>query len=231
MSTVTEPRTFRRRTFVKGAGAIVVAIGAPRLLDPRAADAAINPAMPSLEVVEHEFPIGVGPAQIDPNQIDSWFAINTDGTVVMKTGKVELGQGTVTATKQLVADELDVAFEKIKHIQSDTWHSVDQGTTSGSQSTSTENGPAGVRQAAAEARAALLALASTNLGVPVSSLTVTDGVVSGGGKQVSYTQLLGGKPFNAPVTGKAVPKPYTAYKVAGTSVPPAAIPPQLSATF
>ena len=79
MSTMTEPRTFSRRTFVKGAGALVVAIGAPRLLDPHAADAAINPVMPSLEVVEHEFPIGVGPAQIDPNQIDSWFAARMTG--------------------------------------------------------------------------------------------------------------------------------------------------------
>jgi len=85
MSTITEPRTYSRRTFVKGAGAIVIAIGAPRLLDPRAADAAINPVMPSLEVIEHEFPIGVGPALIDPAQIDSWLAIGTDGTVVMKT--------------------------------------------------------------------------------------------------------------------------------------------------
>jgi CO/xanthine dehydrogenase Mo-binding subunit len=219
MSTITESRTLSRRTFVKGAGALVVAIGAPRLFDPHAAAAAVNPVMPSLEVVQSEYPIGIGPPLIDPNQIDSWLAVNADGTVVMKTGKVELGQGTVTATKQLVADELDVAFEKIKHIQSDTWHTVDQGTTSGSQSTGTENGPSGVRQAAAEARAALLAMASANLGVPASSLTVTDGVVSGGGKQVSYTQLIGGKQFNLPVTGKAVPKPYTAYKVAGTSVP------------
>jgi CO/xanthine dehydrogenase Mo-binding subunit len=82
MTTMTEPRTYSRRTF--------------------------------------EFPIGVGPALIDSGQIDSWLAIGTDGTVVMKTGKVEFGQGTVTATKQLVADELDVPFEKIKHIQSDT---------------------------------------------------------------------------------------------------------------
>jgi nicotinate dehydrogenase subunit B len=219
MSTITESRTYSRRTFVKGAGALVVAIGVPRLFDPHAANAAVNPLMPSLEVIEHEYPIGVGPALIDPGQIDSWLSVNADGTVVMKTGKVELGQGTVTATKQLVADELDVAFEKIKHIQSDTWHTVDQGTTSGSQSTSTENGPSGVRQAAAEARAALLSMASAKLGVALSGLTVTDGVVSGGGKQVSYAELVGGKLFNLPVTGKAVPKPYTAYKVAGTSVP------------
>jgi nicotinate dehydrogenase subunit B len=227
----TEERTFSRRTFVKGAGALVVAIGAPRLFDPRAAAAAINPNLPPLELTLHEYPIGIGPTTIDPNQIDSWIAINADGTVVMKTGKVELGQGTVTATKQLVADELDVAFEKIKHIQSDTWHTVDQGTTAGSQSTGTENGPSGVRQAAAEARAALLGMASAKLGVPIANLTVSNGVVSGGGQSVSYATLIGGKLFNLAQTGKATPKPYTDYKVVGTSVPRDDIPEKVFGKF
>jgi nicotinate dehydrogenase subunit B len=218
-TTISDTRTFSRRTFVKGAGALVVAIGASRLFDATAAQAALNPDLPSLELDLKEYPLGIGPTTVDPGQIDSWLAINTDGTVVMKTGKVELGQGIVTSTKQLVADELDVPFEKIKHIQADTWHTVDQGTTSGSQSTGTETGPSGVRQAAAEARAVLLSMASAKLGVPVASLTVTDGVVSGGSSKVSYAELVGGKLFSAPVTGKAVPKPFTAYKVVGTSVP------------
>ncbi len=221
--TATEQR-FSRRTFLKGTAALVVAIGAPRLLDPRGALGAINPLMPPLGYLPHEDPVGVGPVSVDPGQIDSWLAILSDGTVVMKTGKVELGQGTVTATKQLVADELDVPFERIKHIQGDTWHTVDQGYTAGSQSTGAETGPSGVRQAAAEARAVLLSLASARLGVPVSALTVADGVVSGGGKSVSYAELVGGKPFGAPVTGKATPKPYTAYKVVGTSVPRDTVP-------
>src|SRR2546430_6604062 len=129
-ATISDPRTFSRRTFFKGAGALVVAIGAPRLFDASAAQAALNPDLPLLELQLHEYPLGIGPTTVDPAQIDSWLAISSDGTVVMKTGKVELGQGIVTATKQLVADELDVPFEKIKHIQSDTWHTVDQGTTS-----------------------------------------------------------------------------------------------------
>ena len=70
----------------------------------------------------------------------------------MKTGKVELGQGTVTATMQLVADELDVPFEPVKYIQSDTWFTPDQGTTAGSQSTGTENGTG--RRAAGRRRGA-----------------------------------------------------------------------------
>src|SRR5689334_6914155 len=113
MTAIAQEKTFSRRTFVKGAGVLIVAIGTPRLLNPKAAFAAVN----------GDFPIG--PTTIDPNQLDSWIAVNQDGTVTMKVGKVELGQGTVTAALQLVADELDVPFDKVKFIQSDTWITPD----------------------------------------------------------------------------------------------------------
>ena len=202
-------RAFSRTTFVKGTGALIVAISVPGLLDATAAVAAVDP-------------VGIGPALIDPNQIDSWIAIGADGTVTLKTGKVELGQGTGTSTMQLVADELDVQMSSIK------------GTTAGSQSTGTENGNAGVRQAAAEARLALLTMASTTLGAPIANLTVTNGVVSVIGnpsQSVSYATLIGGKLFNLAQTGKATPKPYTAYKVVGTSVPRFDIPEKVFGKF
>jgi CO/xanthine dehydrogenase Mo-binding subunit len=224
MTTVAAERAFSRKTFVKGAGALVVAIGVPSLVDPRKARAALSGVDP----------VGIGPASIDPSQIDSWIAIGTDGTVTMKTGKVELGQGTGTSSLQLVADELDVPFSSVNFVQSDTWITPDQGATAGSQSTGTENGPAGIRQAAAEARLALLTMASAKLGAPVSNLTVSNGVVSVVGnpsQSVSYSALLGGGKFNLPITGKAVPKPYTAYKIVGTSVPRVDIPAKVFGTF
>src|ERR1700754_4637413 len=108
-----EPRVDRGR-FVKGVGALIVVLGAPRLLDPRLAQAA----------VADDFPIG--PAAIDPRLIDSWIAVHADGAGTVKTGKVELGQGTGTVALQLVADELDVPVDKIRLVQSDTWHTPDQ---------------------------------------------------------------------------------------------------------
>jgi CO/xanthine dehydrogenase Mo-binding subunit len=216
-TTTPETGTFSRKKFLAGAGMMVVAIGAPRLLDPKSAFAAVNPVS-STEFAYGDYPLGIGPPSIDPGQIDSWIAILADGTVVMKTGKIELGQGTVTAAMQLVADELDVPFSKMRYVQSDTWHTPDQGTTAGSQSTGVQNGNAGVRQAAAEARAALLNMASARLGAPVAGLTVKDGVVSSGSASVSYAELIGGKLFNVRQTGRAVPKPYTAYQIVGTSV-------------
>src|SRR6266545_2430840 len=111
-TTTSERRTLSRKTFLAGGGAMIVAIGVPRLLNPKAAYAAVNP-LSTNKLIYGEYPIGVGPLIVDPAQIDSWIAILSDGTVVMKTGKVELGQGTVTAALQLVADELDVPMSKI----------------------------------------------------------------------------------------------------------------------
>ncbi len=203
------PRLFNRREFLAGTGALVVAIGAPRLLNPKAAFAALD-----------DFPIG--PALVDPQQVDSWLGVQGNGTVIVYSGKVELGTGVSTTAMQLVADELDVPFSKVKVIEGDTWWTVDQGFTAGSQSNKTQYAATGaIRQAAAEARLALLNLASKQLGAPVAQLNVKDGVVSVQGdstKSVSYAQLIGDKRFDLKITGKAVPKTFDQYKVVGTSV-------------
>ena len=158
-----QPR-FSRRAFLTGTGAMVVAIGMPRLLNPKAAFGALD-----------DFPIG--PAFVDPKQLDSWLAVRGDGTVTVFTGKVELGTGVMTTTTQLVADELDVALSSITVVEGDTWQCVDQGFTAGSQSNKTEYAPTGaIRQAAAEARLALLTMASKQLGAAVAQLTVTNGI-------------------------------------------------------
>jgi CO/xanthine dehydrogenase Mo-binding subunit len=223
--TTAQPRRFDRRKFVVGSGAMVVAASAPRLLNPKAALAAST-----------EFPIG--PALVDPGQLDSWLAIKGDGTVVVKTGKEELGQGMATAVAQMVADELDVPLDKIEQIISDTWHTVNQGGTSGSNSSPTQFNlvrdgaqQRGIRKAAANARAALLGMASKELGVPVSTLTVKDGVVSGGGRQTTYAALIGDKTFNLPVSDKVTAKRFQDYKIVGTSVPRVDIPDKVFAKF
>jgi CO/xanthine dehydrogenase Mo-binding subunit len=211
MTTMTsESRSFDRRTFTRGMGAMIVALSVPKLLDPRIATAAVH----------DEFPIG--PALIDTNEIDSWIAVNGDGTVTVKVGKVELGQGQGTVQLALVADELDVPMGRVSLLQSDTWRTPDQGNTAGSQTSPTQFGPNGLRTAAAEARRALLELASQRLGVPVGNLRVSDGIATNAGnpsQRVTYAELIGGRTFNLRRTGTAQPKPYTEYKLIGTSVP------------
>jgi CO/xanthine dehydrogenase Mo-binding subunit len=209
-STTSQSRRFSRRAFLTGTGAMVVAIGTPKLLDPKTAFAALD-----------DFPIG--PALVDPQQIDSWLAVHGDGTVTVYVGKVELGTGVMTTSMQLVADELDVPLSKVTVIEGDTWRTVDQGYTAGSQSNKTQYAATGaLRQAAAEGRLALLNMASEQFGAPVSQLTVADGVVSVQGnaaQSVSYAQLIGDKKFSLAITGKAVPKTFDQYRLVGTSVP------------
>jgi len=179
-------------------------------------------------------------ADADPRELDSWLAIAPDGTVTVYSGKVDLGTGVETALAQIVAEELDVPFNKVHMVSLDTAKAIDQGITAGSR-TIERAGPQ-LRQAAAAAKQELLKLASQRLGSPVESLSVASGVVSAGAKKVSYAQLIGGKKFNAkiPVSGtgwnmKVAPdaraKNFKDYKVVGTSQKRVELPPKMTGEF
>ena len=123
----------------------------------------------------------------------------------MFTGKVELGTGVVTALAQIVAEELDVSFNKVYMDSGDTDKAVDQGVTAAARTV--ERGGVQLRQASAAARQELLKLASAHLDAPVDMLTVTDGVVSVVGspaKKIAYGDLLGGKPFNIKIVAAGI---------------------------
>jgi CO/xanthine dehydrogenase Mo-binding subunit len=213
--------SFSRRTFLKGGGALIVAIGTPlSLASPAAADS--------------PYPF------VDPSQLDSWLSIAQDGTVTVFTGRIDSGQHKQTAFAQIVADELDVPFKAIKMVLGDTSRTVNQGSSTASDGML--NGAKPIRHAAAEARRVLLNLASAKLNVPVASLTVSDGVVSGGGKTVTYADLIGNQRFNTTVrvigTGSstdiaspAVVKDPAQYKWIGKSVPSVTIPYKVTGTW
>ena len=114
----------------------------------------------------------------DPDflQLDSWIVIRADNTATFFVGKTDLGQGTGTAFRQIMSDELDIAYEKTSCVMGSTHNTVDQGGSGGSDALQTDGYP--MRRVAAEARRVLLDMASTRLGVPVSALAVSDGVVS-----------------------------------------------------
>ena len=112
----------------------------------------------------------------DPRSVDTWIAIHADNTATLYFGKCELGQGNTTGLLQIAGEELDLAMSQLSVAQLDTNVTPNQlGTTS---STSIHQGGPPIRAAAAEARQALLALASRRLGVQVGSLTVSGGIVS-----------------------------------------------------
>ena len=132
--------------------------------------------------------------------LDSWIRINADKTVTLLIGKVELGQGIVTAAAQVCADELDIDLARLKIISGDTALVPNEGTTAGSQSMS--GCTVAVRQAAAEARAILVDLAAKKLGVAAGALTVEDGTVKGpNGVQTTYWDVVTGKELNVEASG------------------------------
>jgi CO/xanthine dehydrogenase Mo-binding subunit len=216
-----------RRRLLQGAGGLVIGFSLPAYLFAGSADAAETAiGSPDADVI--------GPLTIQPKWIDSWIEIGSDGRITLLTGKVELGTGVETATVQLVADELDVDPDTIDVVQADTWRTVDQSYTSGSQSMITEWGTGGARQAAAEARLALLSLASPKLGLPVGSMVVKDGVVMSATdptQKISYADLFGGQKFNLPFSGKAKPKTAGQFSIVGSSMKRRDIPAKLKATF
>jgi CO/xanthine dehydrogenase Mo-binding subunit len=117
------------------------------------------------------------PADLDANsRLDSWLRINPEGNIEVFTGKVELGQGNLTALAQIAAEELDVAFERVRMRPVDTTHSPDEGYTAGSASI--EATGSALRYAAANTRVILLEMAAAKLGMSIDTLTVDDGVIS-----------------------------------------------------
>ena len=125
---------------------------------------------------------------LDPTLASSWIEIHPDNTVLIRTGKSDFGQGsTFTAYRQIVADELGVPFEAITTvIAGDTDRTPDGSGAFDFLGRGTPN----IRKAAAYTYQALLDLGSERLGVPKDKLSVKDGVVSGGGKSISYGDLI-----------------------------------------
>jgi nicotinate dehydrogenase subunit B len=118
MTSVLTEKEFSRADFLKGSGALVVGFSVPMTLARKAAGATGAAG-------------AIGPALIDPKLVDSWIAIDSAGKVTVLTGKVELGTGILTATMQIAAEELDVAFSSVRIVEGDTWRTPDQGTTAG----------------------------------------------------------------------------------------------------
>ncbi len=205
--------TLSRRQFVKAGGALVVGVSlvGPRFLK---GDTAKSTVLKN---------------SLDPSLPSSWIEIHPDNTILIRTGKSDFGQGTTfTAYRQIVADELSVPFEAITTVvQGDTDRTPDGSGAFDFLGRGTPN----IRKAAAYTYQALLDLASEKLGVGKDKLSVEDGVVTGGGKSISYGGLVKGQQLKLtiPVTGDLTSimglridgdppmKPVSEYKVIGKS--------------
>jgi nicotinate dehydrogenase subunit B len=118
MTKMDKPTTFSRRSVLKAGGALVISIGASIGLD---TVLSMNRALAQ----------GAKPPLV-PNELASYIAINADGSVSAFFGKMDMGQGLYVSIGQMVAEELDVPFNRVKVIMGDTATSVNQGGASGS---------------------------------------------------------------------------------------------------
>ena len=188
MTKMDKPAAFSRRALLKAGGALVVSIGAPIGLD---------------ALIGHQAALAQNAKPpLMPDQLASHIAVNQDGTIAAYFGKIEMGHGIGVVIRQIVAEELDVPYAKVKAYLADTATSVNQGGASGS--TGIQDGGKQMRVAAAEARRVLVEMAAQKLALPADQLTVTDGVVHATNDVVnkaSYAELIGGKYLTSSSTG------------------------------
>ncbi len=158
------------------------------------------------------------PPTLEANpRLADWLHIGSDGTVEVRSGKVELGQGVLTALAQMAAEELDVDVNRIRMTAAATDLSPDEGMTAGSLSI--QQSGAALREVCAEARDLYLAVAAEKLAVPKEDLVVEDGQITGGdGSATSYWELADDTVLDRAADGGAKPKPDSDYRVVGTDV-------------
>jgi CO/xanthine dehydrogenase Mo-binding subunit len=168
------------------------------------------------------------PGSLQTNRrLGAWLAINADGTVTLMTGKVELGQGILTALSQICAEELDVALARIRVISGDTGVTPNEGVTAGSFSM--PNAGTAVQYASAEVRQILVNMAAQALGAEPGALTVEDGTVRApGGRGTTYWALSGGRAIMQEATAGVRPKDPARYRVVGAPVPRLDLPAKLT---
>jgi CO/xanthine dehydrogenase Mo-binding subunit len=192
--------TTSRRSFLKNTGLLVVSFSATAM-----AGASLVSLGASAQSGAAAAP-AAGPYP-DPNfrQLDSWIVIHQDNTATFYVGKTDCGQGTGTAFRQMMADELDMSYASTACVMGSTDITVDQGGSGGSDAIQTDGWP--MRRVAAEARRVLLEMASARFGVPVDQLAVSEAVISvkaDPSKKVTYGELIGGKRFNVALTGNNI---------------------------
>jgi len=160
--------------------------------------------------------------------LDTWIVIHPDNSATFFVGKTDGGQGTGTAFRQMMCDELDIPYESSRLVMGSTDTTPDQGGSGGSDGVEVDGWP--MRYAAAEARRTLLELASARLNTPVAELSAENGkiVVSADPtRAITYAELIGGQRFDVMLDGRNVNatrgvadvKPVQELRVIGQSIP------------
>lgn len=160
----------------------------------------------------------------DNPQLTRWVKFLDNGTVRVATGRVEMGQGIVTAMAQIAAEELDVPLSRVTVLSGNTDEAPNELYTASSQSI--EVGGASMRLACAEIRARALDYLALRLNCARSELDVEGGAFTRNGAPTGYDywKVSDAIDWTQPATGSAQPKPVSAHRVVGQSVPRSDLP-------
>lgn len=154
---------------------------------------------------------------------DIFIAMLSEGLVLAFNGHVDLGTGVRTALAQVVAEELDVNFDRVQMVLGHTSATPNQGPTIASATLQISAVP--LRQAAAQARHHLLSKAAGQWGVDASLLSVSDGAITApDGRASSYWALLGDDTMRLDHDAEVPVKPVSSYRLIGQSIPRVDIP-------
>src|SRR6516225_3956803 len=152
-------------------------------------------------------------------RLDQWVRFPSPGRVAVSTGRVEIGQGVLTAMLQIAAEELDVAPERVLLQTGDTDLTPNEGYTAGSQSI--QFGGVALRMACAEVRALFLDHAAASHGYSRADLAVRDGTITHRGEPTAYNywSLAAAVDLTRHATGQPLTKSVRDYTVVGRSAP------------
>jgi len=150
-------------------------------------------------------------------RLDRWISVHAEGFVTIRPGKVELGQGILTALAQISADELDVSLARLRVQPASTPTSPDEAVTSGSLSV--QECGAALRHACADARRIFVGVVAQKTGVPAEEIVVRDGefLAPDGRVLGSYWAMADDALLAIEASPDAVPKRADQRRIAGTS--------------
>ena len=153
----------------------------------------------------------------DNPRLDQWLAFEPDRTVTLKTGKVEIGQGILTALRQIAAEELDLEPRQLNVVSGDTDLSPAEGYTAGSLSV--EIGGGAIRLVCAEVRGRMIESAAATLGTGPDDLSVEAGEIRRAGEPtgLDYWSLAGTIDLSTEATGAVPTKRQAEYRLVGRS--------------
>ena len=155
----------------------------------------------------------------DNPRLDRWLRFEPDRTVRVATGKVELGQGILTALAQIAAEELDLRVDQVRILSGDSIEGPGEGYTASSWSV--EHSGSAIRAVSAEVRALALARAALRLNAAPEELSVREGefLREGAATGLDYWHVAPDMDLSVEATGAVAPKPVAEHRIVGRDIP------------